>query len=149
MEANWRLTRCSSCMRSGGCRKSWWCHYPRRIRCYGDERRGLIFIQSYESTWYWQSLRLAKNRHPEIKFQQQDICEWDISEKYDFITAWDSIWHIRLNHQEKVLTKLVSCLNTNGVLILLWKFVNLRSLSVFVIYEKLSFAGVMPCLHDR
>lgn len=60
---------------------------------------------------------LAEKRHPEIKFHQQDICEWEISDKYDFITAWDSIWHIPLNQQEQVLTKLVSCLNTNGVLI--------------------------------
>ncbi len=62
-------------------------------------------------------ITLAEKRHPEIKFLQQDICEWDIPEKYDFITAWDSIWHIPLNQQDKVLRKLVSCLNTNGVLI--------------------------------
>ena len=62
-------------------------------------------------------ITLAKNRHPEIEFHQHDICEWDIPEKYDFITAWDSIWHIPLIQQDKILTKLVSCLNTNGVLI--------------------------------
>jgi SAM-dependent methyltransferase len=62
-------------------------------------------------------IRLAEKRHPEINFHQQDICEWDISEKYDFITAWDSIWHIPLDQQKKVLTRLISCLNTNGVLI--------------------------------
>lgn len=62
-------------------------------------------------------ISLVKKRHPEIKFHQQDICEWEICEKYDFITAWDSIWHIPLNQQHKVLTKLVSHLNANGVLI--------------------------------
>jgi len=62
-------------------------------------------------------IRLAKKRHPEINFYLQDICEWDIPRKYDFITAWDSIWHIPLDQQEKVLTKLISCLNANGVLI--------------------------------
>lgn len=60
---------------------------------------------------------LARKRHPEITFHLQDICEWDIHQKYDFITAWDSIWHIPLDQQEKVLTKLISSLNTNGVLI--------------------------------
>jgi len=62
-------------------------------------------------------IRLAKKRHPEINFHLQDICEWDIPQKYDFITAWDSIWHLPLDQQEKVLTKLISSLNANGVLI--------------------------------
>tara|TARA_R110000782_G_scaffold39043_7_gene91074 strand:- start:2049 stop:2648 length:600 start_codon:yes stop_codon:yes gene_type:complete len=62
-------------------------------------------------------IALARKRHPEINFHQQDICEWETTEKYDLITAWDSIWHIPLNQQVKVMTKLVSCLNTKGVLI--------------------------------
>lgn len=62
-------------------------------------------------------VRLARKRHQDIRFHQEDICEWATSEKYDFITAWDSIWHIPLNQQEKVLSKLVSWLNPNGVLI--------------------------------
>ena len=62
-------------------------------------------------------VKLAKKRHPEIIFHHQDICSWNVPQKYDFITAWDSIWHIPLNQQEKVLTKLVSSLNANGVLI--------------------------------
>lgn len=60
---------------------------------------------------------LAKKRHPEVVFHHQDICEWAIQEKYDFITAWDSIWHIPLKQQESVLEKLVSSLNPGGVLI--------------------------------
>ena len=62
-------------------------------------------------------INLAKIKHPQIKFNYQDICAWDIPDKYDFITAWDSIWHIPLKQQKKVITKLVECLNTNGVLI--------------------------------
>ena len=62
-------------------------------------------------------IHLARCRHPEVVFHHQDVCEWLIQEKYDFITAWDSIWHIPLKQQEKVLTKLVSSLNTGGVLI--------------------------------
>ncbi len=60
---------------------------------------------------------LARKRHPDIQIYQQDICEWSPPQKYDFITAWDSIWHIPLDQQENVLTKLVSHLNTDGVLI--------------------------------
>lgn len=59
----------------------------------------------------------ARERHAEIHFYHEDICEWTPPKKYDFITAWDSIWHIPLSEQENVLTKLVDALNENGVLI--------------------------------
>lgn len=62
-------------------------------------------------------ISLARQRHPQVRFYQQDICEWDVLEKYDFISAWDSIWHIPLNQQKVVLTKLISSLNSHGVLI--------------------------------
>lgn len=62
-------------------------------------------------------IRLARRRHPEITFYHQNICEWVIEKKYDFITAWDSIWHVPLTQQKLVLTKLVSSLNTGGVMI--------------------------------
>jgi len=62
-------------------------------------------------------IQLARQRNPEIRFHHHDICEWEASEKYDFISAWDSIWHIPLAQQEEVITKLVSALNTGGVLI--------------------------------
>lgn len=60
---------------------------------------------------------LARKRNPEIHFYQEDICEWVMPDEYDFITAWDSIWHIPLDQQKQVLTKLISSLSTNGVLI--------------------------------
>lgn len=62
-------------------------------------------------------IRLARLRHPDVALHHQDICEWFIEEKYDFITAWDSIWHIPLDQQKSVLAKLVSSLNVGGVLI--------------------------------
>jgi predicted TPR repeat methyltransferase len=62
-------------------------------------------------------LELAARRHPEVTFHHQDICAWDIPEKYDFITAWDSIWHLPIAAQEPVLSKLVASLNPGGVLI--------------------------------
>ena len=62
-------------------------------------------------------LRLAKQKHPDVTFHHQDICQWQSPEKYDFITAWDSIWHIPLAQQESVMTKLIGSLNKGGVLI--------------------------------
>lgn len=62
-------------------------------------------------------LNLAKKRHTEVVFHHKDICEWVIQDKYDFISAWDSIWHIPLQQQALVFQKLVSCLNKDGVLI--------------------------------
>lgn len=62
-------------------------------------------------------IRLAKRRHPKLMFHHQDICEWHIENQYDFITAWDSIWHIPLDQQENVLKKLMSSLTVGGVLI--------------------------------
>ncbi|WOX04940.1 class I SAM-dependent methyltransferase [Microbulbifer pacificus] len=62
-------------------------------------------------------LALARSRHPEVAFHHKDICDWVIQESYDFITAWDSIWHIPLSEHENVLQKLVSSLNPGGVLI--------------------------------
>lgn len=62
-------------------------------------------------------LKLARKRHPDIEFYHQDICEWDPPKQYDFITAWDSIWHIPLDQQARVLTKLISSLNIGGVFI--------------------------------
>lgn len=62
-------------------------------------------------------IALAQQRHPELRFHHQDIGEWVTNQKFDFITAWDSIWHLPLVQQEQVLQKLVSCLNPGGVLI--------------------------------
>lgn len=62
-------------------------------------------------------IKLAKQKHPQVEFYNQDICEWILPKKYDFITAWASIWHIPLEQQENVLTKIVDSLNKDGVFI--------------------------------
>lgn len=51
-------------------------------------------------------LELAKKRHPQIEFYNADICEYELPKKYDFITAWDSIWHVPLHQQKKVVEKI-------------------------------------------
>lgn len=62
-------------------------------------------------------LNIAQKRHPDINFVQGDICDYELLEKYDFITAWDSIWHIPLSEQRNVLTKIIESLNVGGVFI--------------------------------
>ncbi|MDN5280376.1 MAG: hypothetical protein PWR01_4341 [Clostridiales bacterium] len=62
-------------------------------------------------------LTLAGNRHPDIEFIHADICRYQFSEHYDFVTAWDSIWHVPLEEQKNVITKVIDCLNPGGVFI--------------------------------
>lgn len=62
-------------------------------------------------------VKLAKTNHPEHKFLQQDICTWDAEEKFDFIVAWDSIFHLPFDMQKPVLTKLSRLLTKGGILI--------------------------------
>lgn len=62
-------------------------------------------------------IALARQRQPELTFHQQDICKWEISAKYDFISAWDSIWHVPLQQQAVLMHKLIASLSSGGVLI--------------------------------
>ncbi|MGA0588891.1 class I SAM-dependent methyltransferase [Dyella sp. KRB-257] len=62
-------------------------------------------------------LELARSRHPNIPFHQADICSWNLPRSYDFISAWDSIWHVPLRFQEQVLFKILSGLSLGGVAI--------------------------------
>ncbi len=62
-------------------------------------------------------IALAKKRHPDVMFYQADIRDWEFSRKYDFISAWDSIWHLPLADQEPVLRKILDGLAPGGVCI--------------------------------
>jgi 2-polyprenyl-3-methyl-5-hydroxy-6-metoxy-1,4-benzoquinol methylase len=66
-----------------------------------------------------QMIALAKtqNRNPRVTFFQADVCEWVPDKQYDFITAWDSIWHVPQEHSESVLRKLCGALRPGGILI--------------------------------
>ncbi len=61
-------------------------------------------------------LRARRNR-PDIKFHHADICTWEFPRQYDFISAWDSTWHLPLDQQEPVLRKICAGLSPGGVLI--------------------------------
>ncbi len=62
-------------------------------------------------------LDLARKRHPQIHFYQHDIAQWEFPKKYDFISAWDSLWHLPLAAQEPVLKKICENLTPNGIYI--------------------------------
>ena len=62
-------------------------------------------------------IALARQRDPTVQFYHADICQWEPPRKYDFITGWDSIWHVPLAAQDRVLQKLCAALNPGGVLI--------------------------------
>lgn len=60
-------------------------------------------------------IELARTRHPEVTFHHADIRAWQFSTQYDVISAWDSIWHVPLADQERVLTTILQGLRPGGV----------------------------------
>ena len=62
-------------------------------------------------------LELAMRRQPQVAFHLADIREWSPTGRYDFISAWDSIWHVPLADQKAVLTKMFGLLDRGGVCI--------------------------------
>jgi predicted TPR repeat methyltransferase len=62
-------------------------------------------------------IALARERDPGSRFYTADIATWDIPRKYDFISAWDSTFHLPLDLQEPVLRKLCNALGTAGILL--------------------------------
>jgi 2-polyprenyl-3-methyl-5-hydroxy-6-metoxy-1,4-benzoquinol methylase len=62
-------------------------------------------------------ISLAKKNHPSENFFVQDICTWETMAQFDFIVAWDSIFHLPFSKQKPVLSKLSNLLSSKGVLI--------------------------------
>jgi SAM-dependent methyltransferase len=62
-------------------------------------------------------LRRARLHNPGVTFHHADICTWRLPHSYDFISAWDSIWHVPLDRQLAVIRKLCGALSAPGVLI--------------------------------
>jgi RimJ/RimL family protein N-acetyltransferase/ubiquinone/menaquinone biosynthesis C-methylase UbiE len=62
-------------------------------------------------------IALARERHPEAPLFHADICQWELPRSYDLIVAWDSTWHVPLDQQEPMLTKLCRGLTASGVLL--------------------------------
>lgn len=62
-------------------------------------------------------LKRARRHHPGVKFHCADIRNWKFQKSFDFISAWDSIWHVPLQDQPGVIRKLCGGLSNKGVLI--------------------------------
>jgi SAM-dependent methyltransferase len=62
-------------------------------------------------------IELAQKRHPSTTLHLADIRNWEFPKEYDFISAWDSVWHLPLEDQETVLTKILRGLTRGGVYI--------------------------------
>lgn len=62
-------------------------------------------------------IELARARHPRTTFHHADVCTWEFPRPYDFITGWDSLWHLPLAAQEPVMRKILRALKPGGVFI--------------------------------
>lgn len=61
-------------------------------------------------------VEIAKSNHSLVDFHVADICKWNTKEKYDFIVAWDSIFHLPLTMHSQVISKLCGMLQKDGIL---------------------------------
>ncbi len=62
-------------------------------------------------------IRLAKTKHPDINFINDDFINWDTKEQFDLIIAWDSVFHAPKNLQKEVTVKMCSLLKSEGILL--------------------------------
>lgn len=62
-------------------------------------------------------INLATLNHPNASFHVQDICTWETDNRFDFIVAWDSIFHLPLKMHSFVIDKLCNLLTANGTII--------------------------------
>jgi trans-aconitate methyltransferase len=65
-----------------------------------------------------QMVSLARSADPTIPVHLADICAWQSTRTYSFISAWDSIWHVQLHQQRPLMLKLMRLLEPGGVLII-------------------------------
>jgi len=62
-------------------------------------------------------LELARAADPDVILHHADACDWQPPRAYRFITAWDSIWHVRLDQQRPLMLKLLGALELGGVMV--------------------------------
>lgn len=60
---------------------------------------------------------LAAQADPDVVLHHADICSWQPTRRYRFISAWDSIWHVDLEQQRPLMRKLMAALEPGGVFI--------------------------------
>ena len=62
-------------------------------------------------------IALAAQADPDAILHHADICSWQPERRYQFISAWDSIWHVGLEQQRPLMLKLMAALQPGGVFI--------------------------------
>ncbi|MDX1451987.1 MAG: class I SAM-dependent methyltransferase [Oleiphilaceae bacterium] len=62
-------------------------------------------------------LEIFGQRHPELEGIHASITDWQTEASYDFILAWDSLFHLPYKAHEPVLRKLATHLKVGGVLL--------------------------------
>jgi len=62
-------------------------------------------------------IKLAQDNHPKSEFIHGDIRHWQGELSYDFILAWDSLFHLPLKQHQPVLSKLCRRLSPGGIII--------------------------------
>lgn len=62
-------------------------------------------------------IELARGHHSKAIFTQANIIDWQSDETFDLILAWDVLFHLPLNQQAPVLTKLCGMMAAGGVLL--------------------------------
>ena len=62
-------------------------------------------------------IKLAQANHPDSLFLQEDIRGWNTKTRFDFIIAWDCLFHLPLNMQKPILSKLCRMLSEGGIMI--------------------------------
>ncbi|MBL4854070.1 class I SAM-dependent methyltransferase [bacterium AH-315-J19] len=76
--------------------------------------------QGYEVTGIDASekmINLARKNHPDSLFIHEDIRHWETEDRFDFIVAWDCLFHLPLSMQKPVLSKFCNMLSDRGVMI--------------------------------
>jgi len=61
-------------------------------------------------------IKLARENHADQRFYHSDIRIWKTPEKFDFILAWDCLFHLPLAAQKPVLAKLCGLLAKGGIM---------------------------------
>jgi len=81
---------------------------------------GLLEEKKFEVTGVDASakmINLAQKNHPDSVFIHEDIRDWDSEAQFDFILAWDCLFHLPLNMQKPVLSKLCRMLSEDGIMV--------------------------------
>ena len=62
-------------------------------------------------------IRIAKEKYPGIKFINADFNEWNASEYFDLVIAWDSVFHSPKYLQKTITKKMCNLLTKGGILL--------------------------------